>query len=162
MCITPGKDGKQSTCGPVEGISGPLLVLPFDKCNEFPCSSVSEACSAHLPSTPLSRHILYVKMHRFESWTIKTAACQRFDAFELWCWRRLLRVPWTSRSSNLSILKEINPEYSLERLLLKLKCQYFGHVMQRTDSLEKSSMLGKIECRRKRGMTEDEMVGWHH
>ena len=78
-----------------------------------------------------------------ESWTIKKAECQRIDAFELWCWRRLLRVPWMARRSNLSILKEINPEYSLEGLLLKL--QYFGHLMQRTDSLEKTLMLGKIE-----------------
>ena len=78
-----------------------------------------------------------------ESWTIKKAECQRIDAFELWCWRRLLRVPWIARRSNLSILKEINPEYSLEGLLLKL--QYFGHLMQRTDSLEKTLMLGKIE-----------------
>ena len=106
---------------------------------------LSEACSAHLPSTPLSSHIFYVKVHRCESWTVKTPECQRVDAFELWCWRRLLRVPWTSRRSNLSILKEINPEYSLERLLLKLKLQYFGHVMSRTDSLEKTLMLGKIE-----------------
>ena len=78
-----------------------------------------------------------------ESWTIKKAECQRIDAFELWCWRRLLRVPWIARRSNLSILKEINPEYSLEGLLLKL--QYFGHLMHRTDSLEKTLMLGKIE-----------------
>ena len=82
-----------------------------------------------------------------ESWTIKKAECRRTDAFELWCWRRLLRVPWTSRRSNQSILKEINPEYSLEGLILKLKLQYFGHLMRRTDSLEKTRMLGKIESR---------------
>ena len=151
FCITAGKESKQSTCSPVEGISGPLLVLPFDKCNEFPLSSVSEACSAHLPSTLLSRHILYVKVHRCESWTIKMAECWRVDAFELWCWRRVLRVPRTSRRSNLSILKEINPKYSLGRLLLKLKLQYVGHVMRRTDSLERTLMLGKIESRRRRG-----------
>ena len=80
-----------------------------------------------------------------ESWTIKKAERQRIDAFELWCWRRLLRVPWTARISNQSILKEINPEYSLEGLMLKLKLQYFGHLMRRTDSLEKTLMLGKIE-----------------
>ena len=79
------------------------------------------------------------------------------DAFELWCWRRLLRVPWTARRSNQSILKEMSPEYSLERLMLKLKLQYCGHMMQRTDSFEKTLMLGKIE-----GRTEGEMVGWHH
>ena len=86
-----------------------------------------------------------------ESWTIKKAECQRTDAFELWCWRRLLRVPWTARRSNQSILKEISPEYSLEGLMLKLKLQYFGHLMGRSDSLEKSLMLGKIEGGRKRG-----------
>ena len=86
-----------------------------------------------------------------ESWTIKKAERQRTDAFELWCWRRLLRVPWTARRSNQSILKEINPEYSLEGLMLKLKLQYFGHLMRRADSLEKTLMLGKIEGRRKKG-----------
>ena len=86
-----------------------------------------------------------------ESWTIKTAECRRTNAFELWCWRRLLRIPWTARRSNQSILKEISPEYSLEGLMLKLKFQYFGHLMQRTDSLEKPLMLGKIEGRRRRG-----------
>ena len=83
--------------------------------------------------------------------TIKEAKRQRMDAFELWCWRRLLRVPWTARRSNQSIVKEISPEYSLEGLMLKLKLQCFGHLMQRTDSLEKTLMLGKIEGRRKRG-----------
>ena len=83
--------------------------------------------------------------------TIKKAECQRIDAFELWCWRRLLRVPWTARRSNQSILKEISPEYSLEGLMLKLKIQYFGHLMERADSLEKTLMLGKIGGRRRRG-----------
>ena len=92
-----------------------------------------------------------VVMYGCESWTIKKAKHQRIDAFELWCWRRLLTVPWTARRSNQSILKEISPEYSLERLMLKLKLQYFGHLMQRTDSLEKTLMLGKIEGRRRRG-----------
>ena len=82
-----------------------------------------------------------------ESWIIKKAEHRRIDAFELWCWRRLLRVPWTARRSNLSILKEISPEYSLEGLMLKLKLQYFGYLLQRTDSLEKTLMLGKIEGR---------------
>ena len=90
-------------------------------------------------------------MHGCESWTIKKAECQRTDAFELWHWRRLSRVPWTAKRSNPSILKEISPEYSLEGLTLKLKLQYFGHLMQRTDSLEKTLMLEKIEGRRKRG-----------
>ena len=86
-----------------------------------------------------------------EIWTIKRAECQRIDAFELWCWRRLLRVPWTARRSNQSILQEISPEYSLEGLMLKLKLQYFGHLMRRTDSLEKTLMLGKIEGKMIRG-----------
>ena len=92
-----------------------------------------------------------VVMYGCESWTIKKAEHRRIDAFELWCWRRLLRVPWTARRSNQSILKEISPEYSLEGLILKLKLQYFGHLMQRTDSLEKTLMMGKIEGRRRRG-----------
>ena len=86
-----------------------------------------------------------VVMYGCESWTIKKAECRRIDAFELWCWRKPLRVPWTARISNQSILKEINPEYSLEGLILKLKLQYVGHLMRRTDSLEKTLMLGKIE-----------------
>ena len=92
-----------------------------------------------------------VVMYGCKSWTIMKVESQRIDAFELWCWRRLLRVPWTSRSSNQSILKEISPEYSLEGQMLKLKLQYFGHLMQRTDSLEKTLMLGKIEGRRRGG-----------
>ena len=93
--------------------------------------------------------MVFPVMYGCESWTIKKAECRRIDAFELWCWRRLLRVPWTARRSNQSILKEISPEYSLEGLMLKL--QYFGHLMQRTDSLEKTLTLGKIEGRRRRG-----------
>ena len=92
-----------------------------------------------------------VVMYGCESWPIKKAEHQRIDAFELWCWRRLLRVPWTARRFNQSILKEISPEYSLERLMLKLKLQYFGHLMGRIDSLEKTLMLGKIEGGRSRG-----------
>ena len=92
-----------------------------------------------------------VVMYGCESWTIKKAEHRRINAFELWCWRRLLRVPWTARRSNQSILKEISPEYSLEGLMLKLKLQYFGHLMRRTDSLEKTLMLGKIEGGRRRG-----------
>ena len=90
-------------------------------------------------------------MYGSESWTIKKAECQRTDTFELWCWRRVLRVTWTARRSNQSILKEISPEYSLEGLMLKLKLQYFSHLMWRTDSFEKTLMLGKIEGRRWRG-----------
>ena len=105
--------------------------------------------------------VFTVVMYRCETWTIKKAECQRIDAFELWCWKRLLRVPWTTRRSNQSILKEIIPEYSLEGLMLKLKLQYFGHLMRRTDSFEKTIMLGKIEGRKRRGR-QDEMVGWQH
>ena len=92
-----------------------------------------------------------VVMYRYESWMIKMAEGQRIDGFELWCWKRFLRVPWTVRRSNQSILKEINPEYSLEELMLKLKLQYSGHPMQRANSLEKTLMLGKIEGRNRRG-----------
>ena len=90
-------------------------------------------------------------MYGCESWTVKKAERRRIVAFELWCWRRLVTVPWTARRSNQSILKEISPEYSLEGLMLKLRLQYFGHLMRRTDSLEKTLMLGKIEGRRERG-----------
>ena len=103
-----------------------------------------------------------VVMYGCESWTIKKAEHQRIDDFKLWCWRRLLRVPWTARRSNQSILKEISSAFSLEGLMLKLKLQYFGHLILRSDSLEKTLMLGKIEGRKRRGTTEDEMVGWHH
>ena len=102
-----------------------------------------------------------VVMYGCVSWTVKKAERQRIDAFELWCWRRLLRVPWTSRRSNQSILKEVSPGCSLEGLKLKLKLQYFGHLMWRVDSLEKTHMLGGIGGRRKRRW-QDEMAGWHH
>ena len=92
-----------------------------------------------------------VVMYGCESWIIKKAESKRIDSFELWCWRRLLRVPWTAKRSNQSVLKKISPEYSLEGLMLKLKFQYFGHLMQKTDSFEKTLMLGKIEGRRRRG-----------
>ena len=103
-----------------------------------------------------------VVMFGCESWTVKKAEYRRIDTFELWCWRRLLRVPWTARRYNQSILKEISPGYSLEGLMLKLKLQYFGHLMRRVDSLEKTLMLGGIGGRRRKGTTEDEMAGWHH
>ena len=100
-----------------------------------------------------------VVMYGCESWTIKKAECQRIDAFELWCWGRLLRILWTARRSNQSILKEISPEYSLEGLMLNLKLQYFGHLMQKTDSLEKILMLGKSESRRRRGQQRMRWLG---
>ena len=103
-----------------------------------------------------------VVMYGCESWTMKKAECRRIDAFELWCWRRLFRVPWTARRSNQSILKEISPGCSLEGQMLKLKLQYFGHLMGRVDSLEKTLMLGGIGGQEEKGTTEDEMAGWHH
>ena len=101
-------------------------------------------------------------MYGCESWTVKKAERRRIYAFELWCWRRLSRVPWTARRSNQSILKEINPGISLEGMMLKMKLHYFGHLMRRADSLEKTLMLGGIWGQEERGMTEDEMAGWHH
>ena len=103
-----------------------------------------------------------VVMYGCESWTVKKTERQRIDAFELWCWRRLLRVPWTARRSNQSILKEISPGISLEGMMLKLKLQYFGHLMRRVDSLEKDSDAGRDWRQEEKGMTEDEMAGWHH
>ena len=105
-----------------------------------------------------------VVMYGCESWTIKKAECRRIDAFERWCWRRLLRVPWTARRSNQSILKEISPGYSLEGLMLKLKLQYSGHLMQKTESFDwwKDPDAGKDWRQEEKGTTEDEMVGWHH
>ena len=117
-------------------------------------------------SLPTNLHIVKaeifpVVMYGCESWTIKKAEHRRIDVFELWCWRRLLRVPWTARRSNQSILKEISPECLLEGLMLKLKLQYFGHLMQRTD-IWKDPDAGKDWRWEEKGMTEDEMVGWHH
>ena len=113
----------------------------------FKSRDITLPTKVHLVNTM----VFPVVMYGCESWTIKKAECQGIDAFELWCWRRLLRVPWTSGRSNQSILKEISPEYSLEELMLKLKRQSFGHLMQRADSLEKTLMLGKIEGRRRKG-----------
>ena len=104
-----------------------------------------------LTKVHIVKAMVFPVMYEYESWTIKKAEHQRIDVFELWCWRKLLRVPWTSRRSNQSILKKISPEYSLEGLMLKLELQYLGHLMRRTDSLEKTLMLGKIEGRRRRG-----------
>ena len=111
------------------------------------CRDITLPRKVHIVKTM----VFPVVMYGCESWTIKKAECRRIDAFELWCWRRLLRVPWTARRSNQSILKVISPEYSLEGLMLKLKLQYFGHLMRRADSLEKILMLGKIKDRRRRG-----------
>ena len=138
------------------------------------CLLLGRKAMTNLDSILKSRHITLptkvhlvkpmvfpVVMYECESRTRKKAECWRIDAFELSCWKRFLKVPWTARS-NQSILKEMSPEYSLDGLMLKLKLQYFGHLMQRTDSSEKTLMLGKIEGRRRSGTTEDEMVVWHH
>ena len=111
---------------------------------------------------PSSKAMVFpVVMYGCESWTVKKAEHRGIDAFELWCWRRLLRVPWSARRSNPSVLKEISPEYSLEGLMLKLKLQFFGHLMRRSDSSEKDPDAGK-DWGWEKGTTEDEMVGWHH
>ena len=123
----------------------------------FKSRDITLPTKVHLVKTMVFPGVMY----GCESWTVKKAEHWRIDAFELWCWRRLLRVPWIARRSNQSILKEISPEYSLAGLILKLKLQYFGHLMWRTDSFAKTLMLGKIEGGRRRGQ-QDEMVGWHH
>ena len=119
----------------------------WTRLNELKSRDITLPTKIHL----VKSMVFPVVMYRCESWTIQKAECQRIDAFELWCWRRLLRVPWTVRRSNQSILKEISPGCSLEGLMLKLKLQYFGHLMRRADSFEKTLMLGKIEGRRRRG-----------
>ena len=139
------------------------------------CLLLGRKVMTNLDSTLKSRDITLPTMVRLvkamvfpvviygcEDWTIKKAEHWRTDAFELWYWRRLLRVPWTARRSNQSILKEINPEYSLEGLMLKLKLQYFGHLVKRTDSLERTLIAGKDWRQEEKGTTEDEMAGWHH
>ena len=119
----------------------------YDQLSIFKSRDITLPTKVHL----VKAMVFPVVMYGCESWTIKKAGQWRIDAFELWYWRRLLRVPWTARRSNQSLLKEMSPEYSLERLMLKLKCQYFGHLMWRTDSLGKTLMLGKIEVWRRRG-----------
>ena len=125
--------------------------------------SVLESRDITLPTkVHLTKAMVFpVVMYGCESWTIKKAQHRRIDAFELWCWRKLLRVPWTTRRSNQSILKEISPEYSLEGVMLKVKLQYFDHLMQRTDSLEKT-LMREDWSREEKGTTEDDMLGWHH
>ena len=144
---------------------GSKLTEDVDCCHEIKrCLLLGRKAMTSLDSILKSRHITLptkvclvkamvfpIVMYGCESWTIKKAECQRIDAFELWCWRRVLRIPWTARRFNQSILKEISPEYSLEGLMLKLKLQSFGHLMRRTDSLEKTLMLGKIDGGRRRG-----------
>ena len=128
------------------------MLFPWKKSYDQPRQHIKKQRYYFADKGPCSQTMVFpVVMYGCESWTVKKAEYCRTDAFELWCWRRLLRVPWTARRSTQSILKDISPEYSLEGLMLKLKLQYFGHLMQRTDSLEKILMLGKIEGRRRRG-----------
>ena len=125
------------------------MLTPWKKSYDQPRQHIKKQRHYFTTKVCLVKAMVFpVVMYGCESWTIKKAKCQRIDAFELWCWRRLLRVPWTARRSNQSILKEISPEYSLEGLILKLKLQYLGHLMQRADSLEKILMLGKMESMR--------------
>ena len=136
---------------------------PWNKKTLAPWKNLDSILKSRDITLPTKVHLLKamvfpVVMYRCESWTIKKAERRRIDAFALWCWRRLLRVPWTIRKSNQSTLKEISPEYSLEGLMLKLKLQYFGHLMWRTDSLEKTLMLGKIEGGRRRGWWLDSIT----
>ena len=128
------------------------MLTPWKECYDQPRQHIKKQRHHFANKGPSSQGYGFpVVMYGCESWTVKKAECQRIDAFELWCWRRLLRVPWSARRSNQSILKEISPGCSLEGLMLKLKLQYFGHLMRRADSFEKPLMLGKIEGRRRRG-----------
>ena len=137
------------------------MLTPWKKSYDQPRQHIKKQRRYFANKGLVKAMVFPVVMYGCESWTIKKAEHRRIDAPELWCWRRLLRVLWTARRSNQSILKEISPGCSLEGLMLKLKLQYFSHLMLRTDCLEKTLMLGKIEGERK-GTTEDEMVGWYH
>ena len=135
---------------PISSLQKPNFILRKEVMTNL--DSILKSRDITLPTKVRLVRVFPVVMYGCESWTVKKAECRRIDAFELWwCWRRLLRVPWTARRSNQSILKEISPEYSLEGLMLKLKLQYFGHLMRRVDSLEKTLMLGGIGGRRRRG-----------
>ena len=131
------------------------MIIKADKSQDLQGKLASFQSESHRPKTQEKL------MFQFKGWTIKKAEHQRINAFELWSWRRLLRVPWTARRSNQWILKELNPEYSLERLILRLKLQYFGHLMRKAD-IRKDPDAGKDWRQEEKGTTEDEMVGWHH
>ena len=139
------------------------MLAPWKKSYDQPRQHIKNQRHYFAYKGPSSQSYGFSKvMYECESWTIKKAERWRSDAFELWCWRRLLRIPWTARRSNQSILKEISPECSLEGVVLKLKLQYFGQLMWRTDSLEKTPDIGKDWRWEEKGITEDEMVRWHH
>ena len=149
--IEGGRRRGQQRMRQLDGITNPMGMI-LSKLQEIVLDRVLKSGDITLPTKVciVKAVVFPLVMYGCESWTIKKTECQRIDAFELWCWRRLLRVPWTSRRSNQSIQNEISPEYSLEGLMLKLKLQYFGYLIQRTDSLEMTLMLGKIEGRRRR------------
>ena len=139
------------------------MLAPWKKSYDKPRQSIQKQRHHFANKDPYNQSYGFsVVMYGCESWTIKKAEHQRIDAFGLWCWRRLLRVPWSAWRSSQSIRKEISPEYSLEGLMLKLKLQYFGHLMWRTDSLVKTLVAGKDWKPEEKGTTEDEMVGWHY
>ena len=138
------------------------MFAPWKKSYEKNLNSILKAETLLTKVRLFKAMVFPVVMYGCESWTIKKAECRRIHAFELWCWRRLLRVPWTARRSNQSILKGISPGISLEGMMLKLKLQYFGHLMRKADSLEKTLMLGEIGGQEEKVMTEHEMAGWHH
>ena len=138
------------------------MLAPWKKSYDQPRQHIKKQTHYFSTKVRLVKAMVFpVIMYGCESWIVKKAERRRIDAFKLWCWRRLLRVPWTARRSNQSILKEINPGISLEGMMLKLKLQYFGHLMQRADSLEKTD-AGRDWGQEEKGMTEDEMAGWHH
>ena len=140
------------------------MLTPWKESYDWKLDSILKSRDIILPTKVyLAKAVVFpVVMYRYESWTIKKAECRRIVTFELWCWRRLLKGPWTAERSNQSILKKISPECSLEGLILKLKLQSFGHLMWRADSLEKTLNAGKDWGQEEKGMTEDEMAGWHH
>ena len=139
------------------------MLAPWKKSCDQPRQHIKKQRHYLADKGPLLKAMFFpAVMYGCESWTIKKAEPQGIDAFKLWCWRRLLRLPWTARRSNQSILKEISTEYSLEGLMLKLKLQYLGHLTRRTDSLEKNFDARKDWRQEEKGMTGDEMVGWHH
>ena len=139
-------------------------MLPLGRKSKSNLDSILKGRDITLPTRVhlVKAMVFPVVMYGCESWTIKKAECRRIDSFELWYWKRPLRVPWTARRSNKSILKQISPGCSLEGLILKLKLQYFGHLMRRTDSFERNPDAGKDWRQEEKVMAEDEMVGWHH
>ena len=138
------------------------LLAPWKESHDKPIQHIKKQRHHFADKDPYSQSYGFPSSHLWMCWTTKKSGCWRIDAFELWCWRRLLRVPWNARRSNQSILKEIKPEYLLEGLLLKLQSQYFGHLMQKSCLIGKDPDAGKDWRQEEKGTTEDELVGWHH